>query len=155
MCLYLIPTTTVCNSNRLEINEMSINRGLIQRNYGTTEPQKKRTWNTRRGQWNTLQNVHVLKYAPACVKREREEQAHKLWTGGRFCSHTLWRPPSWRHWFFCSYFSQEGFSLFTFLFLLNSKPFWDLVIQKVCQLHFKIMENTENTAKMSNLGQVS
>lgn len=40
VCLYLILTTTVCNSNRLEINEMSINKGLIQRNHGATEPQK-------------------------------------------------------------------------------------------------------------------
>ena len=90
MCLYLIPTTTVCNSKRLEINEMSINRGLIQRNYGTTEPQKKRTSNTLHGQWNTLQNVQCAQIRPRlCKTGEREEHAHKMWTGACFCSCTL------------------------------------------------------------------
>lgn len=118
---------------------------------------KRKERDTLHGQGNTLQNVQCAQIRPClCKTGEREEHAHKMWTDGCFCSYTLsGGHPADDTGYFCSFFSQEGFSLFTFLFLLNSKAFWDLVIQNVCQLCFKIMENTENTAKMSNLGQVS
>ena len=86
-CLYLILTTTVCNSNRLEINELSINRGLIQRNYGATEPQKEKAAHTARVV-DALQDARRARVPPR-VQNRGKRSTHRTWADGRFCSYTL------------------------------------------------------------------